>query len=89
MSGANSNPSDLSLGTDDEAPPLTKWRSLTGNLVWSLVPRVTTGVGVTYHSALFRGDNNENDDAGTTPTRVLSDESNDIVEGHFKVSVSY
>ena len=89
MSGANSNPSDLSLGTDDEAPPLTKWRSLTGNLVWSLVPRVTTGVGVSYHSALFRGDNNENDDAGTTPTRLLSDESNDIVEGHFKVSVSY
>ena len=54
--GANSNPHDNSLGADGTTPPLTKWRTVSGNVVWSLAPRVTTGVGVIYNKALFRGD---------------------------------
>ena len=85
LSGANSNPEDYSLGADDETPPLTQWRSLTGNLVWSLVPRVTTGVGVSYHSAKFRGDNNENQGVNN----AIDDAANEAVEGHWSVTVSY
>jgi len=82
-SGANANVSDLSLGTDGTTPPLTKWRTLSGNVVWSLAPRVTTGVGVSYHSALFRGDNlNANNAAG-------DDKANTAVEGNWRVTVSY
>jgi len=81
-SGGNSNPSDDTVGAAATTPPLTKWRSLTGNLVWSLMPRVTTGVGVTYHDALFRGDQGNTGNTG-------SDESNEAVEGHWRISVSY
>ncbi|MBT07157.1 MAG: hypothetical protein CMM32_09655 [Rhodospirillaceae bacterium] len=79
--GANSNPSDLSTGTDGTTPPLTKWRTVSGNVVWSVAPRVTTGVGVIYNSALFRGDNlNSNDTA---------DAASEAIEGHWRVTVSY
>jgi hypothetical protein len=81
LHGGNSNPSDLSLGTDGTTPPLTKWRTVSGNVVWSLAPRVTTGVGVIYNQALFRGDN-EN-------TTSNGDEANGAVEGHWRVTVSY
>jgi hypothetical protein len=81
LHGGNSNPSDLSTGTDGTTPPMTKWRTVSGNIVWSLAPRVTTGVGVIYNSALFRGDN-----GNTTPT---GDEASTAVEGHWRVTVSY
>jgi hypothetical protein len=81
MHGGNSNPSDLSTGTDGTAPPLTKWRTVSGNIVWSLADRVTTGVGVIYNSALFRGDNlNTND---------TQDAANEALEGHWRITVSY
>jgi len=82
--GANSNPNDLSTGTDDTTPPLTKWRTVSGNIVWSLAPRVTTGIGVIYNSALFRGDNLN----GTQVTKG-GDEANTAIEGHWRVTVSY
>jgi hypothetical protein len=81
LSGANSNPSDLSLGAGDTTPPLTKWRTVSGNIVWSLAPRVTTGVGVIYNSALFRGDNLDLNSA--------EDRANTAIEGHWRVTVSY
>ena len=80
VSGANSDVAEYSVGAAN-APPIMKWRSVTGNIVWSLVPRGTTGGGVSYHSALFRGDNGN--------TNSTSDEANESVEGHFKVNVSY
>jgi hypothetical protein len=83
LHGANSNPSDLTIGTDGAVPPLTKWRTVSGNVVWSVAPRVTTGVGVIYNSALFRGDNaNANNAAG-------DDKANTALEGHWRVTVSY
>jgi hypothetical protein len=82
LHGANSNPNDLSTGTDGTTPPLTKWRTVSGNVVWSVAPRVTTGVGVIYNSALFRGDNLNGDGTG-------GDKSNAAVEGHWRVTVSY
>jgi hypothetical protein len=81
MHGANSNPNDNSIGADGAVPPLTKWRTVSGNVVWSVAPRVTTGVGVIYNQALFRGDN-----GNTSPT---GDEANTAVEGHWRVTVSY
>ena len=81
MHGANSNPSDLTIGADGEVPPLTKWRTVSGNVVWSVAPRVTTGVGVIYNSALFRGDNlNTSDD---------QDAASEALEAHWRVTVSY
>jgi hypothetical protein len=83
LHGANSNPSDLTIGADGTTPPLTKWRTVSGNVVWSVAPRVTTGVGVIYNSALFRGDNlNANNAAG-------DDKANTALEGHWRVTVSY
>ena len=79
--GANSNPNDTSTGADGTTPPLTKWRTVSGNIVWSLAPRVTTGVGVSYHSALFRGDN--------LNTGATGDDANTAVEGNWKITVSY
>ena len=79
-SGGNSDVAEYSVGAAN-APPIMKWRTLTGNIVWSLVPRVTTGVGVSYHSALFRG--------ATGNTSSTNDEANESVEGHWAVSVSY
>jgi hypothetical protein len=84
LHGANSNPSDLTTGADDEVPPLTKWRTVSGNVVWSVAPRVTTGVGVIYNSALFRGDNLN----GQNATKV-GDAANEAIEGHWRVTVSY
>ena len=81
LHGANSNPSDLSTGGDDTTPPLTKWRTVSGNVVWSLAPRVTTGVGVVYNTALFRGDNLNTNETG--------DESSTALEGHWRVTVTY
>ena len=81
LHGANSNPADFSLGADGTAPPLTKWRTLSGNIVWSLAPRVTTGVGVIYNSALFRGDNGN--------ANATGDEKTTALEGHWRVTVSY
>jgi hypothetical protein len=83
VSGANSNPNDLSLGADGTTPPLTKWRTVSGNIVWSLADRVTTGVGVSYHSALYRGDNLNANNAGG------DDKANEAVEGNWRVTVSY
>ena len=80
-SGGNSDVAEYSIGGTGTTPPLMKWRSVTGNIVWSLVPRVTTGVGLTYHSAFFRGDNGNSNATG--------DEANTAVEGHWKVNVSY
>jgi hypothetical protein len=81
--GANSNPNDTSLGADGTTPPLTKWRTVSGNVVWSLAPRVTTGVGVVYNSALFRGDNlNANNASG-------DDKASSALEGHWRVTVTY
>ena len=82
MHGANSNPNDNSLGADGTTPPLTKWRTVSGNVVWSVAPRVTTGVGVIYNSALFRGDNTN----GAAPA---SDAASEAIEGHWRVTVSY
>ena len=79
--GANMNVSDLSTGTDGTTPPMTKWRTVSGNVVWSVAPRVTTGVGVVFNSALFRGDTlNSND---------TQDAASEAVEGHWRVTVSY
>jgi len=78
--GANANVADFSVGAA-AAPPLTKWRTVSGNVVWSLVPRVTTGVGVTYHSALFRGDQGN--------ANATSNEASTAIEGNWKISVSY
>ena len=82
MHGANSNPNDTSLGADGTTPPLTKWRTVSGNVVWSLAPRVTTGVGVVYNKALFRGDN-ENVNSGG------EDKASEALEGHWRVTVTY
>jgi hypothetical protein len=81
LHGANSNPNDNSLGADGTTPPLTKWRTVSGNVVWSLAPRVTTGVGVIYNSALFRGDN--------LNVGSVGDEKTTALEGHWRVTVSY
>jgi len=81
LHAGNSNPSDLSTGTDGTTPPLTKWRTVSGNVVWSLAPRVTTGVGVIYNSALFRGD--------TGNTNETGDNASTAVEGHWRITVSY
>ena len=79
--GANANVSDLSVGATGTTPPLTKWRTVSGNVVWSLVPRVTTGLGVTYHSSLFRGDQGN--------ANATSDEATTAVEGNWTIKVSY
>ena len=79
--GANSNVADFSTGAAG-APPLTKWRTVSANLVWSLVPRVNTGVGVTYNKALFRGDQGNTGNAG-------SDEANDAIEANWMITASY
>lgn len=79
--GANANVSDLSVGATGTTPPLTKWRTVSGNVVWSLVPRVTTGLGVTYHTSLFRGDQGN--------ANATSDEATTAVEGNWTIKVSY
>jgi hypothetical protein len=81
MHGANSNPNDNSLGADGTTPPLTKWRTVSGNVVWSVAPRVTTGVGVIYNRALFRGDNENSNET--------TDQASEAIEGHWRVTVSY
>jgi len=81
MHGANSNPNDNSLGADGTTPPLTKWRTVSGNVVWSVAPRVTTGVGVIYNSALFRGD--------TENSNETTDQASEALEGHWRITVSY
>jgi len=86
LSGANSNMNDLSTaaegfpGTGTNAP-MTKWRTVSGNVVWSVAPRVTMGVGAVYNSALFRGDNTNSNDS--------NDAANEALEGHYRVTVSY
>jgi hypothetical protein len=81
LHGANSNPNDTSLGADGTTPPLTKWRTISGNVVWSLAPRVTTGLGVIYNSALFRGDNENSNET--------EDQASEALEGHWRITVSY
>ena len=78
--GANADIGEFLVGAAG-APPLSKWRTVSANVVWSLVPRVTTGVGVTYNSALFRGDQGN--------ANATSNEATTAVEGNWKISVSY
>ena len=80
-SGGNSDVAEYTVGTDGTTPPLMKWRSVTGNIVWSLVPRVTTGVGLTYHSVMFRGDQGN--------TNATGNEANESIEGSWNVSITY
>jgi len=79
-SGGNSNVADFSLGAAGK-PPLTKWRTASANIVWSLVPRVTTGVGITYNSALFRGDQGN--------ANATSDTANEAIEANWMIKASY
>ena len=85
ISGGNSNPGDSELGTEQNnnvaTNTLTKWRTVSGNIVWSVAPRVTMGIGAIYNSALFRGDNTNTNDTG--------DSANEAFEGHYRVTVSY
>lgn len=81
LSGANSNVADFSTGAAG-APPLVKWRTASANVVWSLVPRVTTGVGITYNSALFRGDQGNTGNSG-------NDEANEAIEANWMITASY
>jgi len=80
VSGGNSNVADFSVGAAG-APPMTKWRTASANVVWSLVPRVTTGVGITYNAALFRGDQGN--------TNATSDEATEALEANWTIKASY
>jgi hypothetical protein len=86
LQGGNSNPDDAATG-DEGFPgtgttaPMTKWRTISGNVVWSVAPRVTMGVSGVYNSALFRGDN--------TNTNNAEDNANEALEAHYRVTVSY
>jgi hypothetical protein len=80
VSGGNSNVADFSVGAAG-APPMTKWRTASANVVWSLVPRVTTGVGITYNAALFRGDQGN--------TNATGDEASEAIEANWTIRASY